>query len=136
MRSINSRFLYAAIFTFWVILWVNFLIRDLFVKGQIHDYAILAGSGSAGRRSHVYGEPFFGLLMLSKESLSEEASFKFAGVADMSIDHRRGIYYLYPRVEKEDPDYILVYGSEGFEKEGYDLCAALDKQRFVLKKRR
>lgn len=119
----------------WVVLWANFIARDLFKKGDLKDYKILARSGEEKKRSYVYGRYFYELLSLAKNRMPPEAFYDFAGIDDLSLESRRGIYYLYPCLKSENPVYMLVYEKPNFKKDGYYLYDGLDDKRFMLKRR-
>jgi len=118
----------------WLLLWINFITRDLFKHGRLEDYKILIASDAYGKHAYTYGERFYEFLKFARESMPEHADYNFAGVKDMSLDSRRGIYYLYPALKNEFPAYILVYNVPGFKKERFRIHAKLDNARFILKR--
>ena len=123
------------IFLVWVVLWAWFVIRDLFLKANIHDYRFLFGRSLEGKHSYVTGDRLYEFLTFSAAQLPPGSSYSFVGLEPESIENRRAVYYLYPNLEKEDPDYILVYDSPGFKKEKYDLAIKLDESRYIFKKK-
>ena len=74
------------------------------------------------------------LLKFAKNNIPENASYKFSGVNELSIQGRRGVYYKYPALKKENPEYIIVYDKPGFKKDGFRIFQKLDNGRFLLKK--
>ena len=94
----------------WLALWVNFIARDLFVRGYVKDYVNLAAKDAEGQRAYTYGKQFYEFLKLAKNDIPQNKSFKFTGIDAFSLAHRRAVYYLYPLLEKDNPDYILDAG--------------------------
>ena len=121
-------------FLIWFILWANFIARDLYKKGYFTDYNILARSNSEEKHAYTYGRDFYELLKFAKNAIPENASYDFTGVKDFSVESRRGIYYMYPLLRNKNPDFLLVYDTRGFEKDGFRIYAELDDERFILKK--
>ncbi|OGW75394.1 MAG: hypothetical protein A2Z72_03000 [Omnitrophica bacterium RBG_13_46_9] len=133
MGNITIRSL-EVIITVWIILWVNFMGRDLYRKKYLDEYRILVKCTSEEKRARTYGEHFYEFLRFAKTHVPGSASYGFAGVEDFSLASRRGIYYLYPCLKKQNPDYVLAYGIPGFEKDGFSVYARLDNTRFILKR--
>lgn len=120
----------------WVILWINFTTRDLYRRGHLRDYIILAASNAEEKHAYTYGEEYYEFLKFAKTSMPEGAFYDFAGISDFSLNSRRGMYYLYPCLKSKTPEYILVYKQElPYVKQGFRLLSALDKERFILKRR-
>jgi len=95
------------IFLIWVALWVAFLIRELFVKNSVSDYAALLSRPLEGKHSYVTGDRLYDFIILCKKDIPEGATYKIVGVEAGSIEQRRITYYLYPRLESQDPDFIV-----------------------------
>ncbi len=123
-------------FLVWVVLWVWFVLRDLFLKDNINNYRLLFTRSLEGKHSYVMGDRLYEFLTFSAGKLPAGASYSFAGLEPGSIENIRAVYYLYPLIEKEDPEYILVYDRPGFEREGYVPKAKMDESRYILKKRK
>lgn len=122
-------------FLVWMILWIWFVIRDLFLKDNINSYRVLITRSLEGKHSYVTGDRLYEFLAFSTGSLPAGASYNFTGIEPDSIENRRAVYYLYPLIQQENPDYILVYGRPGFEEEGYALAAKMDESRYILKRK-
>ena len=121
------------ILSVWIILCVNFILRDLYKRGDLHDYRELVFSSAEEKHAITYGRQFFEFLEFAKKNIPKDARYRFSGVKEFSLDQRRGAYYMYPAVSVEDPDYILVYGStRGVS--GFNVFKSLDKTRLILKK--
>jgi hypothetical protein len=103
------------VFAVWVGLWLFFFARELFIKDNLRDYKALATRDLGGKHAYVTGERLYGFLKLCKDSLPSHATYKLTGIEDGSIEKRRAVYYLYPLVESNDPDFVLVYGKTASE---------------------
>ena len=57
-----------------------------------------------------------------------------AGPEGYSIEHRRLRYYLYPFVEKENPEYIFVYKTKDFTRQDYKVFKRMDAETYILRK--
>ena len=123
-------------FLVWVALWVWFVVRDLFLKDNINSYRVLLTRSLEGKHSYVTGDRLYEFLTFSAGKIPAGASYDFVGFAPESLENRRAVYYLYPLIEKEKPDYILVYDRPGFEEEGYALTAKMDESRYILKRKK
>ena len=129
------------IFCAWIALWINFVARDLVKKGDWHDYLMLLGKNAEYKRSYTYGDDFYAFLRFAKYLIPPEAKYEFVGLAnpfggDPILDYRRGVYYLYPLLESNDPDYVLVYKLPDYERKGFNLYAGFNEGSFILKKER
>ena len=133
---INKTIIVRAVFAIWIILWINFILRDVFRKRYFYDYKTLIKRDEEGRRSYVYGDDFYSFLKFSKKTLHENFTYGFIGIKDLSLAYRRAVYYLYPLIESDNPDYILVYNRAGFQKRGYEIFAKLNHKKYILKKSR
>ena len=100
----------AIILSIWLILFVNFTVRDLCKHGKFDEYKKLVCSNAEEKYAYTYGRPFYEFLKSAKGKVPVYESYEFSGIPDFSLDSRRGVYYLYPRLKKQNADYILVYG--------------------------
>lgn len=115
-------------------MWVGFSMRELFGKGQFKEYVKLAGLSLEGKHSHITGKELYELVALANGMLPERASYKLIGLEEGSLEKRRAAYYLYPAVESEDADYLLIYNTPGFTAKGYSEIKRLDDSRVILKR--
>ena len=122
------------LFSIWIILWVNFILRDLFVRGYFKEYKTLALQNSQGKASFTYGKRLFDFLNFCKENLPQSAEYDFVGLKEPSLAGRRAIYYLYPHVKNRNARFLLVFEKPGFDKKGFKLFKELDSSRFILKR--
>ena len=141
MDAGKIKYVSVVIFVIWVSLWINFIARDLIKKGYARDYLVLATKSAEDKRAYTYGEHFYEFLKFAKYIIPSNAKYRFANSAnpsggDPSLDYRRGIYYLYPLVVGEDPEYILAYKTKGYEEEGFSLYAGFDDDSFILMRKR
>lgn len=118
----------------WVIIWAIFLIRPLFKKDLIKDYSNLSKLSIEGKRAYVTGPELYRFIKVCNQLMPVAASYKIIGIEKDSIEHRRARYYLYPRVEKEDPEFILVYKTKDFEQKGYKIFKMMDLDRYIMRK--
>ncbi len=123
------------VFIVWVVLWVWFVIRDLFLKDNINSYRVLITRSLEGKHSYVTGDRLYEFLAFSTGKLPAGTSYNFVGFEPDSLENRRAVYYLYPLVQKKDPEYVLVYDRPGFEREGYILASKMDESRYILKRK-
>ena len=98
-----------AIFIVWIAVWLAFLARELFVKGAVRGYGVLLSRPLEGKRSYAYGDRFYEFLVYCKGRIPERGAYKLTGIDEGSIEKWRAVYYLYPRAEKEDAEYIIGY---------------------------
>jgi hypothetical protein len=128
-------------FAVWVVLWISFTARELFVKGALKDYKVLLSRSLEGKRAYVTGDKFYGFLTFCRANMPAGVTYGLAGVnkgpgkenIDPSLLERRAFYYLYPYLPTEEPEYILVYEESGIKKDGYYRCAKLDDNSYILK---
>ena len=132
-RVILLKRIFAALFAAWVVLWLIFAVRELFVKGAARDYAYLLQRSLEGKRAHVTGERLYRFLAFAREVVPEGASYELVGLEEGSLDKRRATYYLYPRVEKPGADFVLVYNKDATRRGKYDEIGSIDASRHVRK---
>lgn len=106
--EMNKKIFYILL-TVWIILWINFIARDLFKRGDLRDYRALIEKDAEGKRAYTYGEQFYKFLKFVKQEIPEGESYKLVGVKNLSLAHRRAVYFLYPALEKENPGYVAYY---------------------------
>ena len=132
MINIRQKNLFLLIFAAWVIIWLNFFIRDMTKDKYFKDYKILLSRDAIGKASYTYGDRLFEFLKFCNSTLPDGALYDAVGIED--IDSRRAVYYLYPRMSKEPGDYILVFDKPGYVHTGYSRFKELDSSRFILKR--
>jgi len=118
----------------WVVLWACFIVRELFVKKHIREYGTLLSRDAEGKRSFVTGDRLYGLLQASEKIIPAGSAYRLIGSEDGSLDKRRAAYYLYPRMEKEPAEYIIVYDLPVRLEPGYRIARQLDEKRYILKR--
>ncbi|MDD5496476.1 MAG: hypothetical protein PHP46_05200 [Candidatus Omnitrophica bacterium] len=117
----------------WIVFWVLFLVRPLFKKGLLGEYAALSVLSGEERRGRVTGEELYGFIKFCRAALPEYSTYKIVGLEHDSLEHRRLRYYLYPDAEKEDPEFILVYKTGDFKSDGYRVFKTLDAEKYILR---
>ena len=124
------------LFLVWVVLWGAFTARELFVKGNISDYKALLARPLEGKHAYLMGDDLYGFVRFCNEKTPEDATFRLEGLDAGSIEARRAVYYFYPRLTAEKPDFIFVYDKPRTAVPGYALFARMDPSRYILKKAR
>ncbi|MFC1576802.1 hypothetical protein ACFL3N_00495 [Candidatus Omnitrophota bacterium] len=126
--------LFLYLFIAWIILWVFFTARELFIKGAFRQYSDLFFMSPEEKRSYVTGDRFYQFLVFCNERLPPLASYAWEGIEHGSIEQRRGAYYLYPHVEQADPEFLLVFDEKpsAMTLRAYRVFARLDGDRYVL----
>ncbi|MFC1508562.1 hypothetical protein ACFL60_02620 [Candidatus Omnitrophota bacterium] len=122
----------------WVTMSVLFTTRSLVKqkdKSTFKDYVTLARSDWDGKMAFVFGKDLYEFARFCKLNLPEGSGYEIAGIPEDSIDMPRLIYYLYPHMETDDPDFILVYKKPDFFKKGTHPYASLNKESFILRRK-
>jgi hypothetical protein len=118
----------------WVIVWAIFLIRPFFKKDLIRDYSNLYKLSTEGKRAYVTGPRLYEFIGICNQSMPKQSSYEVVGVEKNSLEHRRLRYYLYPNVEEREPEFILIYGTKNYERDGYKIFSMLDPDRYILRR--
>ena len=95
------------IFVVWIALWAMFFVRELFIKSNMRDYRALLFRSLDGKRSYVMGDKSYDFLKYCMSNMPARATYKMIGIDAGDLDVRRAVYYLYPRLENKDPDFII-----------------------------
>lgn len=122
------------ILIFWIIIFVFFFLRMLFKKNYIKQYFGLVGKSLAEKQSFLFGENFVKFFNYCIKNLPPSSTYKLVGIKTDSIEYARAIYYLYPNLKSENPDFILVFETNEFVEIGYTKLSSLDENNFILKK--
>ncbi len=117
----------------WLVLWVNFLLRDLIKGGRLKEYSALLGSDEKGRISYMFGPELSEFLDFCKRNCPEGATYSLVGVDEYSLEWRRSLYYLFPLVPDKSPEYYLVFGQKDFTPEGYVKYAICGNKGLIFK---
>ncbi len=134
MMKNRRKKIFILLFIAWIILWLNFFLRDLTKGKGFKEYKALLSRDDTGKRSWTYGDRLFEFLIFTEKSLPSGASYNLAGVDGTSVDFRRAIYYLYPHFKEDKALYILVFDKPGYKQAGFSLFKELDPSRFILKR--
>jgi len=127
--------IFISIFSVWIILWAFFNIRELFIKGNINDYNILLHRATLDdKRAYVTGDRLYEFIRFCNDKLPPKATYRWVEADKGDHSRRRFTYYLYPHLEMNDARFILVYDNRDVPKNGYEIFAALDDNRYILKK--
>ena len=128
------KILFISLFAVWIVIWLNFFIRDLTKGKYLKEYKALLSRDATGKASYTYGDRLFEFLKFCENTLPDNAGYNLAGVDESSIDFRRVIYYLYPHFKEDAAQYMLVFDKPGYSKDGYMLFKELDSSSFILKR--
>ena len=113
MRHHDKRSTVAVLVLVWVVLWINFVARDFYAKGYLGEYYALARATAREKHALTYGTHFYDFLEFVKQNTPEDARYGLRGIKEDSLDGRRAMYYLYPRLVSSTPAYIFVYSDTG-----------------------
>jgi hypothetical protein len=95
------------LFIVWVVLWIGFFARELFVKKNINDYKALLTRTLEGKHAYVTGDKLYEFLVYCKSRMSENSTYKIEGLEEGDLESRRAVYYLYPHLRSADPDFVI-----------------------------
>lgn len=118
----------------WVAIRVHYVVRETLRKDYLDDYRALLSRGLEGKRSYVTGDRLYEFISFCRSRLPSGSAFRLVGIKEDSIDRIRAIYYLYPNVEDNTAEYLLVYDAKDAPSIGYRLFARLDRDRYILRK--
>ena len=93
------------VFIIWVSIWLLFIARG-FVKGEYKTFKALSFVGIEEKKAHILGKELKAFLDRCLSQIPEESTYKITGEVDPHNRYRL-VYYLYPRTESENPDYLL-----------------------------
>lgn len=127
--------IFRLVFILWVIIWVFFTLREIFVKGNLRDYKILLCRSLEGKRAYVTGDRFYEFIRFCNDKLPGRATYRWVKTDKPDLSRRRATYYLYPHLEAEDAQFLLVYDEHDVPKDSYEAFTTLDDGRYMLKKR-
>lgn len=122
------------LFIIWIILWVFFNVREVFLKSNLHDYKMLLSASLEEKRAYVTGNRLYEFLVFCNSKLPPEAAYRWLKTDKEELARRKATYYLYPHLEAEDAPFLLIYDNGDVLKNGYSLFAALDNNRYILEK--
>ena len=125
---------YRVLLIIWAILWAVFAVRELVVKKNMRDYRALFSMPLEGKRAYITGKKLYEFIDFSNARLPGNASYRLMGVEDGSLDQRRAIYYLYPHIQKDNADFLLVFKGAHDIEGRYRIFAELDSERRILVK--
>ena len=123
-------------FAIWVVLWIFLLMREVFVKDGLHVYKTLACRSLEGKRAYVTGDSFYEFLVFCNDKLPEGAAYRWTKTDKPDHSRRRSTYYLYPHLEAEDAEFILVFNEPFSIRSDYEIFSKLDDTRYISKKKK
>ena len=120
----------------WIMIWISLLVREVFVKGGLRDYQVLAHRSLEGKRAYVTGDSLYEFLVFCNDKLPEGAAYRWTKTDKPDHARRRATYYLYPHLESEDADFMLVFNEPFSAGSDYGTFSKLDDTRYILKKKK
>ena len=118
----------------WVLVWLYFLIRPFYREHLAQTYSQFFSASVEQKRALIIGPDLYEFIQFCQRSLPPHAKYQIVGIDKDSVDLRRIPYYLYPNIKYKDYEFLLVYRSEDYPKEGHEFYKQLDEGRFILKK--
>ncbi len=118
----------------WVFIWALFLIRPYFKKDLLKEDRILLGSSYEGKRAYAAGYKLYEFIKFCNASLAPASTYKIIGLDEQPLDYRRAVYYLYPHIDKESPEFLLVFNVNDFSMKGYSAYKSLSPEGYILKR--
>jgi len=131
-RIVTKKNVFVLLFAAWVIIWIAFTARELFLKNNLGDYKMLMSRSLEGKKSYVTGDRLYEFLTFCNNKLPVGADYMWSKTNKEDIGMRRATYYLYPHLEREGADFMLVYEEPNFTKTDYAVLAKLDESRYIL----
>ena len=95
------------LFIVWVVLWIGFLARELFIKNNMRDYSALLSRTLEGKHAYVTGDRLYEFLVYCKKNMPAGMTYKLVGFDAVALESRRAAYYLYPNIQSQDPDFVI-----------------------------
>lgn len=123
-------------FVIWIMLWISLNVREIVSKGNLRDYNVLAHRSLEGKRAYVTGDSLYEFLVFCNDKLPEGAAYKWVKMDKADHARRRSTYYLYPHLEVEEADFLLVFNEPFSVRPGYEIFSRLDDARYILKKKK
>ena len=123
-------------FTIWITVWISLNIREIVIKGNLRDYKVLAHRSLEEKRAYVTGDSLYGFLVFCNDKLPRGAAYRWTKTDKADHARRRATYYLYPHMEAEEADFLLVFNEPFLIQPDYEIFSKLDDTRYILKKKK
>lgn len=130
----NKKLTIRILLVIWVAVWALFLIRPYCKKGLWREYAALMRLSLEGKRAFVTGNDLYNFIRFCNDSIGPNSSYRIIGLEEDPLSYRRAVYYLYPNIDKDDPDFFLIYKKTGVLPEGYRSFKILSDDAYILRK--
>ena len=130
----NKKIAIRVLIVIWIAVWALFLVRPYFKKGLWKEYSALVGLSIEGKRAFVTGNELYDFIRFCNDSIKPHSSYRIIGLEEDPLSYRRAVYYLYPNIDKEGPEFLLVYRRAGVSCEGYRLFKKLTEDGYILRK--
>ncbi len=126
---------YKLILLVWIIIWLLFFVRG-FVKADYKIFKATIGKSTEEKKAFSMTPGLYKFIEFCDKNTPKDSSFKFEYNKQLldPVEEVRMMYYLYPRIIKDEPRYIFVFGVPGYRIESYRLVNRLDENSFILEK--
>lgn len=133
MRMPHKKLFAGMALILWIFVWTWFTIRSFCRYDLLRQYAtLLQLSSLEEKRANVTTEDLYKFITFCSDSVPADSTYVFYGCADDQLSDRRVVYYMYPCRPGPSPEFILVYGNESYEKEGYRRYKTFAEGKFIL----
>jgi len=122
-------------FIIWICFWVWFSARPYVLKGRTKEHSELLNASVEEKKSLIVGKQLYDFIRFVNQSLPSRSTYHMINIKPDTIDLRRSQYYLYPHVDVENPEYLLVFNITNLKREGYELFAMMERDYYILKKK-
>lgn len=118
----------------WVVLWALFLARPYFKKGLFKEYSSLLGLSLGEKRAAITGRELYDFIKFCKKHMKPNSTYKIIGLEkEDPLVYRRCVYYLYPAIDSQSPEFLLVYKAAAPEGP-YRVLRTMEEGKYILKK--
>lgn len=117
----------------WLILWVIFMVREN-KKGEYVKLGYLYTHSDAEKKRFIMGGDLYDFVDFCKKNIPSGGSYNLIGIEN--LDMVRARYMLWPAVMSQiEPEFILIYKSNLFIPENYELLKQFQQTGYILKRK-
>ena len=126
---------YRIIMAIWIIIWLLFFVRG-FIRVDYKIFKGTLGSSVDDKTAFSMTKDLYAFILYAKKKLPDDASYEFVynNLLLDPVENVRMIYYLYPRITKDNPQYVVVFEMPSYKKFGFTLSERFSEGSFILKK--
>lgn len=130
----SKNFTFKFFLVLWVVLWIWFNIRPFLKKDLSCKYKkLIAATSYEEKKKIITGSQLYEFILFVEKELPQQATYQMVGL-EGSIHSARVVYFLYPRIVKKNPEYLIYYNERSFFSENYSPYKKLDDHRFIMRK--